>query len=141
MKKENFIKKYGEKKYQEQMELHKVWVERHPVQFQANVRKQSREQNHKGDKFYAAKLRYKRTGTQGKRSQIRTKHGNFYRVYKQIIAPESQIHHEWIPGTPNFRGVALVEKDKHLHGFIDVIRILEGVITLLTEAEIREVVK
>ena len=31
----------------------------------------------------------------------------------------------------------VVEKDQHIHGFIDVIQILEGEITLFTEEEIK----
>ena len=65
-------------------------------------------------------------------------HGNLWRKYKNIIAPESQIHHEWIPGTANYRGVALVEADQHMHGIVDVIEILEGKITLLTEDKVKE---
>lgn len=80
-------------------------------------------------------------GNQGERNKIRMKHANQYRPFKQIIAPDSQIHHEWIPETAEFRGVALVEKDQHMHGFIDVIKILEGKITLLSEKEIKGGIK
>ena len=68
---------------------------------------------------------------------IRKKHLKKWAPYKKIIAPASQLHHEWIPETADYRGMALVEKDQHLHGFIDVIQVLEGEITLLTESEIR----
>ena len=69
---------------------------------------------------------------------IRWKHGKYYAPYKKIIDTENltQLHHEWIPGTADYRGTALVEADSHMHGFIDVIQILEGEITLLTEAAI-----
>ena len=91
----------------------------------------------KGGRYYNHHLEYNRTGLRGERQKVRKNHAALYRLFKQIIAPESQIHHEWIPGTADYRGVALVEKDKHLHGIIDPIVILEGKITLLTEAEIR----
>ena len=93
----------------------------------------SQEQCRKGGKFYEKKLEYQHTGLQGERYGIRKKHGRQYRPFKQIIAPNSVLHHEWIPGTARYRGVALVEKDQHMHGFIDVIQILEGKITLLME--------
>ena len=68
---------------------------------------------------------------------IRQKHSRKWTLYKKIIAPESQQHHQWLPGTADYIGVALVEKDQHMHGYIDVIQILEGEITLFTEEEIR----
>jgi hypothetical protein len=40
-------------------------------------------------------------------------------------------------GTAEHRGVALVEADQHMRGFVDVIEILEGEIRLPTEAEVR----
>lgn len=93
--------------------------------------------NRKGGERYTAKLLYMSTGIPGERQRIREKHGYKYRPLKQIVAPDSQIHHEWIPRTAGYTGVALVEKDQHMHGFIDVIKILEGKITLLTEEEIK----
>lgn len=52
-----------------------------------------------------------------------------------IIAPDSQLHHEWVPETCEYRGVALVEAEQHMHGFVDVI--VDGEITRLTEEQIR----
>jgi hypothetical protein len=66
------------------------------------------------------------------------RHGYYWRPYKNIIAPGSQLHHNWIPGTADYTGLALVEADQHMRGFIEVIQILEGKITLFTEKEIRE---
>jgi hypothetical protein len=65
------------------------------------------------------------------------KHAHQYKPYKDSIAPDSQIHHEWVPETAEYRGVALVEAEQHMHGFVDVIEILAGKITLLTEEEIK----
>jgi hypothetical protein len=80
----------------------------------------------------------RRSGLQGARKRIRMKHGREYRPYKMIIAPESQIHHEWIDDTAEYRGVALVETKPHQYGIIDVIQILDGEITVLTEAEVKK---
>ena len=121
------------KAYETHLQQMRKWREDNPEQIKIN----SQEANRKGGKYYAVKQRYLSTGIQYFRTSIRRKHRDSYRRYKQIIAPESQIHHEWIPGTADYRGTALVEADSHMHGFIDVIQILEGEITLLTEAEIR----
>lgn len=148
MKKTECIKKYGETEYVRRLQqtcdrhaLHREednaktieWQKNHPDKVEANRREQAR----KGGKYYKHKLKYDSTGLRGKRRLVRGKHGNRYRPFKQIIAPESQIHHEWIPGTADYIGVALVEADPHRHGIIDTILILEGEITLLTEEEVR----
>ena len=149
MKKEEFIKKYGEAAYEKMSQQNRDWRAQHSEKINARakewrannpdkVKANNHEEHRKGGKYYEQKLKYQTIGIPGKRQLVRTKHAYRYRPYKSIIAPDSQIHHEWISGTPNFRGVALVEKDRHMHGYIDVIQILEGEITLLTEAEIRE---
>jgi hypothetical protein len=83
-------------------------------------------------------MQYRQAGIQGEREKTRCKHGNAWRPYKRIVAPDSQLHHQWRPMTAEWDGLALVEKHQHIHGFIDVIDILEGKITLLTEKEIYE---
>ena len=50
--------------------------------------------------------------------------------YKNLINSGLVIHHEWIPKTAEYRGVALVGADQHRHGIIDVFQVLEGEITL-----------
>ena len=132
-KKAEFIKKYGEDAYEKQQEETRNWQRTHPEQFRA-IHKNT---YHKGGKYYEETLRKNRTGVRGKRGNMRSKHGRIYRPYKRIIAPNSVLHHEWILGTANYRGVALVEKEPHQYGYIDVIQILEGEITLFTEPEIR----
>lgn len=133
MKKEDSVRRYGEEEYERRLEKNRDWSKRHPTLIQVNSRKWDR----KGGKFYERKREYDQMGLRRERNVIRAMHGEHYRPYKQIIAPASQIHHQWIPGTANYTGVALVEKDRHMQGFIDVIQILEGEITLLTEAEVR----
>lgn len=95
------------------------------------------EQSRKGGRRYDKNLVYKRTGIQGEKNSTRTKHAREYRPYKDIIAPDSQLHHEWKPNTSDYRGVALVEADAHQYGIVDVIEILDGEITLLTEEEVK----
>jgi hypothetical protein len=144
MNKKEFIEKFGgaawEKKLQQRRDryvLHREdeiantveWREKNPDKIEAI----ERERTHKGGKKYGQMLKYQRTGIRGDRHVIRATHGRQYRPFKKIIAPDSQIHHEWRAGTADFMGVALVEKDQHQHGYIDVIQILEGEITLLTE--------
>lgn len=95
--------------------------------------KYDHDKSRKNGKHYKMALEYKKTGLQGERSRIRAKDRVKWRQYKNIIAPESQLHHQWISNTAAYRGVALVETDQHRHGIIDVIQILEGEITLFTE--------
>ena len=148
MKKAERIIKYGEVAFAKFRQQSRDWHVKHHEEDRVNAREWKEnnmekviENRHaegrKGGKYYERHLKYEITGLQGERNKIRKRHADHYRPYKQIIAPESQIHHEWIPETANFRGVALVEKESHQYGIIDVIQILEGGITLLTEAEIR----
>ena len=133
MKKEEYIREYGRAGYEKKLQQDRERLNEHPERIIANARATGR----KGGKYYEYHRQYQTTGLQGKRNLVRVKHRRYYRPYKQIIAPDSQLHHQWVPGASEYMGVALVEKDQHMHGFIDVIQILEGKITLLTEAEIR----
>ena len=112
----------------------KEWRRNHPEKAIEYGRQVSR----KGGKFYEKKQKYKQTGIPGERERTRMRHGYYWRKYKNFVAPESQLHHQWVPNTADYTGLALVEKDAHQYGRIDVIQILEGEITLLTEKEIRE---
>ena len=151
MKKEEYIARRGEVAYAKKLARSRAWIKTHPEgraainkayresypeEVAAAQKVKNREHSNKGGKHYEKKLVYKRTGIQGGKNIVRNKHGTLWREYKNIIALESQIHHEWIPGTADYCGVALVEANQHMHGFVDVIEILEGNITLLTEAEI-----
>lgn len=133
MNKEERIKRYGKEADEKMEQQARDWHANNPEKVVAC----NREISHKGGKWYEQHLKYNTSGIQGERHVIRKKHGHRYHPYKKIIAPESQIHHEWTRETANYTGVALVEKDQHMHGFIDVIQILEGEITLLSEEEIR----
>lgn len=164
MKKEEIIERYGEEAYEKKLEQSRKWHKAHREKEKAQSlkwRKEHQEEKkatdkkyreahpegikadgqkacRKGGKHYERRQKYKTTGLQGERNRIRGKHGNQYRPYKQIIAPESQIHHEWVPDSAEYRGVALVEAEAHMRGFVDVIEILDGGITLLTEEEVRK---
>ena len=134
MKKAEFIERYGEATWERHLAQGRAWKEDHPEKSEEANRQHSR----KSGGHYSKYLKYKATGVQGEKNKIRAKHGLLYRPYKNIIAPDSQIHHSWIPRTSAYSGVALVEADQHRHGIIDVIRILEGKITHFTEQEIRD---
>ena len=160
--KTDFIKRYGAAAYEKHLQQRKdwyadnrdeeikksqEWAEMHPEQIRiknqqfAKTEKHkelNRELDRKGGKYYEVHKRiYNSTGLQRLRNLIRRKHASRYQLFKKIIAPGSQIHHEWTPGTADYRGTALVETNQHQYGFIDVIRILEGEITLFSEVEIR----
>lgn len=137
MKKKDFIKKYGKKAYLKQQEQTKDWQSANPSRLQAASKRQNLKRQRKDGEDYEKAIIYQMNGIPHAKGLIRRKHGYQWWQFKQIIAPESQIHHQWLLGTADYRGVALVEADSHMHGFIDVIQILEGEITLLTEAEIR----
>ena len=148
MKKEEYIERYGPEALAKQREQTQEWNEKHPEEARESkqlwrsnhpneVKKIRQEWTRKGGKHYEQRRVHQRTGIPGGKERIRARHQHHYRPYKKIIAPKSQIHHQWIPGTANYTGVALVEKDPHQYGFIDVIQVLEGQITLLTEAEIK----
>ena len=136
MNKEESIKRYGEAAYAEVLQQGRDWHAWRREIRPEEVKAKNQEYSCKGGKYYKTKLKYRTTGLQGKREKIREKHRRRYRSFKRIIAPDSQIHHEWIPGTAEYTGIALVETDQHMHGFVDVIKILDGKITLLTEKEI-----
>lgn len=152
MKKEETIRRYGEAAYEKKLAYNKGWNKEYSVkvresnrQWRINNPEKVKEHNHvdrgKGGKYHEQCSKYALIGLPYKRKLIRNKHWRRWTSYKRIIAPGSQLHHEWIPGTADFRGVALVEAYSHRQGFIDVIQILEGEITLSTEAEIRGVIE
>ena len=148
MKKSECMKQYGEEAWKRRLEQGREYNKAHreeAKEYNRNYREQhpeetaarSQELSRKGGKYYDRHQEYQHTGVQGARTKIRNRHGNQYKPFKDIIAPTSQIHHEWVPESAEYRGVALVEKDQHQYGIIDVIEILDGKITLLTEEEVK----
>ena len=125
---------YNQTHVEQRKASNKKWQEEHPEKMAAR----SHAVHRKGGEFYEKELTYARTGLQGKRNIIRMGHRRAYRPYKKLIAPGSQLHHQWVVESSKYTGVALVEANRHQHGIIDVIPILDGEITLLTEKEIRD---
>lgn len=151
--KEDFIAKYGESAYKKRLirgrESSKEWYKRNPEKAAKTqrewrrrnpeeVRKKNREIHQKGGKYYESNRKYNQTGIPGARERIREHSRVKWRRYKHIIAPDSQLHHQWRPQSALYDGLALVEGNSHMYGFVDVIKILEGKITLFTEKEIKE---
>ena len=157
MGKKEFIERYGVAAYEKKQQQNQDWYKAHQDWYKAHaeearernqlwrqnnpdkVKASRQEEGRKSGRYYDRHCKYRATGLPHERNLVRAKHGKRYRPYKKIIAPDSVLHHEWLPNTANYQGVALVEKDQHQHGFIDVIQILEGEITLLTEEEVRGV--
>ena len=144
MNKEEFIRRYGTVAYNIKLERDSVWKAMNLDKVRIYDRTwrgknpekmelKDHERNRRGGKYYKRKLAYLRVGVPGERHKIRVKHAKIWRKYKKIIAVDSVLHHEWVPGESGYRGIALVEKNQHQHGFIDVIEILAGKITLLLE--------
>ena len=133
--KEEYIEMHGEKGYIKELKRRQAWNDAHPE----TVKRQHHEQNRKGGKYYENAQKYNHSGLRKERNVVRYRHSRRWQQYKKIIAPDSQIHHEWIMGTAKYRGIALVEKDQHQHGIIDVIQILDGTITVLTERETKSI--
>lgn len=89
-------------------------------------------------KAVVLKKRLDKTGIQELKNKVRTKDADFYRQFKNMIAPASQLHHEWLNnGTAEYSGLALVDPDQHMRGIIDVIYTLRGEITFFTEASLQ----
>ena len=163
MNKDEYIERYGEEAWEKKLAQNRAWKDEHPEKVLEHSRKwheahpevararekawaeahpevvkeNSREQGRKGGSRYEKHLEYYRTGLQGERNKVRNKHRNMYRPYKQIIAPDSQIHHSWFPGSSKYDCIALVESNAHRHGIVDVIEILKGEITIFSEEELR----
>ena len=132
MKKSEFIRRHGKEAYAKHLIQNKNWKTINTE----SKKEHKREQTRKSGRYYKRYLKYKQSGIQGGKNKIRHKHWRIWNRYKHIIAPESQLHHQWILGTADYIGLALVEADAHMHGYINVIQILEGEITLLTEKAI-----
>ena len=164
MKKEECIRRYGEAEWERKLEYGREWLNKNSERkketnkrWQVENRDRYLEYNRQWnvanpdrcvkavkrwkernpEKVIAFNRRYSSTGIPHEKRLVRGEHYRYWTPYKQIIAPDSQMHHEWLPGTADYRGMALVEKDQHMHGYVDVIQILEGKITLFTEEEIR----
>lgn len=152
MKKEEFIKRYGKVAYEKWLQQSREWHARDRKEHREELNVRSKvwrkanpekvkaahaEINRKGGKYYEYAREYITTGLQHERYLVRKMANYQYRAIKQATK-NSAFHHEWIPGTAKYRGLALVEAEAHRYGIIKVIKILEGKITLFTEKEIAE---
>lgn len=148
--KDQFIKEHGGAAYKDHLQQWGDWNHAHREErnicnqerARANpeiTKRKDQQTCRKEGRRYAYHLKYNTTGLPREKELIRKKHRRLYQTFKQLIAPDSQIHHEWVSGTPEYTGVALVEVDQHMHGYIDVIKILDGKITLLTEEKVKGV--
>lgn len=107
MEKKEMISRRGQEAYEKMQQQGRDWVLTHPKE----VKVRQHERDRKGGKYYGLRIKYNSTGLPHDRNLVRWRHANRYRQYKQLIAPESQIHHQWAPGTADYTGVALVEAD------------------------------
>ena len=145
MKKKERIIRYGIEAYEKFLDQTRRWKKDNPDTVIAHnavwTKKLTCEGvNRKGGKYYLKIKTYYQKEIPKAKHVVRSFHQRLYQPFKNIIDPNglTHIHHEWVAKTANYRGVALVEKDQHSHGYIDVIEILEGKITLMTEKDIRE---
>lgn len=156
MKKKEYIERYGIDAYDKMLKQSKTWREEHSEYLKEyyienaekkkkrtmiwrkehpeKAKENDREHNRKDGKYYDSHLKNNEIESHKERNKIRQKD---YRLYKNLITPAIEIHHEWILDTAKYRGVALVDKSKHRKGIIEIIKILKGEITLFTEIEIR----
>ena len=133
MKKDEFIARYSEVKYQRMPARVKAWNRAHPEKVRAHQVKRREEhreeltayskrykeehpeeraimhseQCRKNGKRYRKTQIYNHTGLQGERNKIRYKHAIQWRKYKEVIAPKSQCHHQWCPQSASYTGLAL----------------------------------
>jgi len=135
MKKTETIRRRGLKAYERDLSLSKIWARSNPER----TREYARRRNRPGGKYYMSVLRKNTEGLRHERANRRGRDGAKYRHFKKFIDPlgQTQVHHSWYVASAECEGVALVEKNQHQHGFIDVIEILEGEITVFTEQELR----
>jgi hypothetical protein len=132
--KDDYIAQYGEEKYQQKLICAGKWRERNRDKIEAERAGRYR----KGGKHYADIVAYFSKGLPRERKNVRSKHQSRWRPYKLIVAPESVLHHQWRRDSAGYDCVALVEKKQHQYGIIEVIKVLEGRVTLFTEKAIRE---
>ena len=63
------------------------------------------------------------------RAKAYNKYGSIKKRLEKKLGIKLQLHHEWIDGTAQYNGLALVDAELHRKGIIKVILLLEGEIT------------
>ena len=139
MKKDGRIKQWGAEAYKRELALSKIWKKKNPEK----TKRYAAERNRVGGKHYLEARRKNMEGLRHERAKRRSRDAKKYHLYKKVIDPTglTQVHHSWYSNSVECEGLALVEKDQHQHGYIKVIQILEGEITLFTEEFLRGGVK
>ena len=155
MKKEEYIRRYGIVAYDKRLQQSRDWNKAHPeyekkyheehkkerntrskqwsAEYPEQVKAHHQEANRKGGKRYEQKRAYMMQGLQHEKGLIRVRDNRRFRTEIEAAGPNYVLHHEWIPGTAKYRGVALVNEEKHQRGIIEVYKVLKGEITLFTE--------
>lgn len=124
-----YQREYYKENKEEISENRRLWYENNPEK----VKQRGSEQCRKGGKRYEKMLEYEGIGLRKERSSIRRRDRKRWKRFKDIIASDTEVHHEWIPGTAKYNGIALVDKSEHQHGMINPVLILEGEIKLMEE--------
>jgi hypothetical protein len=134
MNKNAFIEKWGIVAYEKRMKMSRDWRQAHPEnteKWHKQIRDWKRTHPIRVKRIARDSYRKHRqeilnrqcTDTEGMRRSIRAKCGRIWALYKNIIAPGSRLHYEWIPETVEYKCIALVEKDQSQYSFNDVIHI------------------
>ena len=105
MQTKNVVEEDGELWY-----VHPGDGHRERVTARLNSRKQ---RMHKGGTHYEKEKEYNRTGLRGERHRIRCIHRKAYRLFKKFFGIDTNIHHEWIPGTAKYRSICVLEVEDH----------------------------
>ena len=70
----------------------RAWAKRNP----GKIKTYDRETSHKGGKYYEKHKLAHKEGLPGEKERVRGKHQRMWTPFKRIIAPESQLHHQWV---------------------------------------------
>lgn len=100
----------------------------------AKVRGYSLDQSTKGGKGYLKMRAYSQQPVPNARHRVRARHETKYRGIKLLLESffeglKLQLRHQWLSGTAEYTGLALVDTERHQRGIISVVYPLEGVIT------------
>jgi hypothetical protein len=117
--------KYHEAHQEEEKVRSAKYYKEHPEYFAKHYEKHSEELKAgmlKYQKEHRLELNeYQCTGLQGERNKIRQADWRKYKHEHAGIPYPVDIHHEWIPGTAQCRGCALVDRKAHRHGIIKIV--------------------
>lgn len=137
MKKEEYIRKYGPAAWEARLSKTGRTRIKNKVDKGLKIKKESPKETYTEQQELLRDQWKKENGiklkprlnecAQKERNKIRQAH------YVKWGSPDLDIHHERISDTANYHGVALVERAAHQHGIINIVILLEGVITEFTK--------